>query len=138
MILGSDPVRLPVLILLVGIVGCGGPLGPTSGVVRFVDGRPVQSGSIEFRRFSDKSRYSSRITSDGTFQPTDKDGIIGLPPGRYEVVVVQIVLTEDLAKERHTHGGTVPRRYADYYTSGLSVKVEKGQEKPIHVVLEHE
>jgi hypothetical protein len=30
----------------------------------------------------------------------------------HEVVVVQIVLTEDLAKNAYTHGHTVPRRYA--------------------------
>jgi hypothetical protein len=96
----------------------------------------VQSGSIEFRRLSDKERYNSRIAGDGSFQPADKKGKIGLPPGKYEVVIVQIVMTEDLAKEAHTHGGTVPRHYADYYTSGLEVEVAEGEADPIEVLIE--
>ncbi|MGB1817707.1 MAG: carboxypeptidase regulatory-like domain-containing protein, partial [Rubripirellula sp.] len=95
--------------LLLLITGCGTSNGPTSGVVRFDDGTPVTSGSIEFRRLSDKARFASRIDPQGMFQPTSLDGEVGLPVGAYEVVVVQIVLTEDLALEAHTHGNTVPR-----------------------------
>jgi hypothetical protein len=123
-------------LVVLGIVGCGGPTGPTAGVVRFDDGTAVQSGSIEFRRLSDKERFSSRIAGDGSFTPADKKGKVGLPPGKYEVVIVQIVMTEDLAKDAHTHGGTVPRRYADYYTSGLEVEVAEGEADPIEVLIE--
>ncbi|MDM4019358.1 carboxypeptidase-like regulatory domain-containing protein [Roseiconus lacunae] len=114
--------------LLFGLVGCGQPVGPTSGRVTFSDGAPVRSGSIEFRSTVDRQRYASRIETDGSFHPTSQDGEVGLPPGTYDVVVVQIVLTEDLAKKAHTHGGTVPRRYADYYTSGLTVEVSEQTE----------
>ncbi|MCS7469475.1 carboxypeptidase regulatory-like domain-containing protein [Stieleria sp. ICT_E10.1] len=117
-------------------VGCDSFVGPTSGVVRFDDGTPVSSGSIEFRRLTDKERFASRITPEGAFQPANQDGEIGLPPGPYEVVVVQIVLTEDLAKEAHSHGNTVPRRYADYYTSGLKVDIDDGQTDPVEIVLQ--
>lgn len=120
------------------VIGCGGPNGPESGIVRFSDGSPVQSGAVEFRRKADKAQFSSRITSDGSFQPTSADGVVGLEPGKYEVVVVQMVLTEDLAKDAHAHGVTVPRRYADYYTSGLSVEVKEGQMQPIEITLELE
>jgi len=120
-------------LLLAIVVGCGGSTGPTSGVVKFADGSPVQTGSIELRRTSDGRRFSSRIATDGTFQPANQYGEIGLPPGKYEAVIVQIVLTEDLALEAHSHGGTVPRRYADYYTSGLRVQVSEGQVEPIVV-----
>ncbi|QDV69317.1 hypothetical protein Poly24_30320 [Rosistilla carotiformis] len=123
-------------ILLLTSIGCGPPIGPTSGIVRFDDGEPVRSGSIEFRRLSDKERFASRISSGGEFQPVNQAGEIGLPPGSYEVVVVQIVLTEDLAKSAHAHGNTVPRRYADYYTSGLSVEVAEAQTEPIELILE--
>ncbi len=124
--------------ILVALVGCSRPVGPASGVVKFNDGSPVKSGSIEFRRTSDRERFASRIALDGTFQPADQDGKIGLPPGTYDVVVVQIVLTEDLVKEAHTHGQTVPRRYADYYTSGLKVDVEENQADPIEILIEIE
>ena len=115
--------------------GCGGPVGPTTGVVHFEDGTPVKSGSVELRRLSDKERFSSRIAPDGTFRPADKDSNVGLPPGNYDAVVVQIVLTEDLAAEDHTHGRTVPRRYADYYTSDLKVQVNPDQVAPVMIVI---
>ncbi|TWT89468.1 hypothetical protein Pla52n_67560 [Stieleria varia] len=44
-------------------------------------------------------------------------------------------MTEDLAKEAHTHGNTVPRRYADYYTSGLEIEIPQDQTKPIEIVI---
>ena len=122
-------------VILVTFVGCGGPVKPISGVVMFSDGSPVTSGSIEFRRTTDKERFASRIAADGTFHPADQDGEIGLSPGIYDIVVVQVVLTEDLPIEEHTHGNTVPRRYADYYTSGLQVEVEEHETEPIDIVI---
>lgn len=127
-----------IAVQLVAVAGCGKFSGLTEGIVKFDDGSPVTSGSIEFRRVTDKKRFASRIAADGSFQPTSLDGTIGLPAGTYEVVVVQIVLTEDLAIEAHTHGHTVPRRYADYYTSDLSVEVFENQVEPIKIVIEPE
>ena len=122
-------------VLIPWFVGCSQSAGPTSGVVRFEDGTPVTSGSIEFRRRSDKVRFASRIDPQGMFQPVSPDGDIGLPAGAYDVVVVQIVLTEDLALEAHTHGNTVPRRYADYYTSDIKVDIARNQTKRIEIVV---
>ncbi|MDG2219779.1 MAG: carboxypeptidase-like regulatory domain-containing protein [Rubripirellula sp.] len=125
-------------VFCLSLVGCGQPVGPVSGVVRFSDGEPVKSGSIEFRRDSDQTRFASRIATDGSFQPADQDGRVGLPPGAYDIVVVQIVLTEDLALEMHSHGNTVPRRYADYYTSGLKAEIAEGQMEPIEIIVDIE
>ncbi len=124
--------------ILCTVTGCGGSTGPTQGSVRFEDGSPVTSGSVEFRSLRDEQRYSSRIAPDGSFQPANQDGEIGLPAGSYEMVVVQIVLTEDLAKEAHAHGNTVPRRYADYYTSGLKVEISPDQNGPVEIVIQQE
>ncbi|MEM9826087.1 MAG: carboxypeptidase-like regulatory domain-containing protein [Planctomycetota bacterium] len=117
------------------ISGCGTDGSVYQGVVRFANGEPVQSGSIEFRSLESRQRYSSKISRDGQFTLTDADGWPGLPPDTYEVVIVQIVLTEDLAAEDHQHGQTVPRRFADYYTSGLKVTKTEGQTEPLEIVL---
>ena len=129
------PAPVFLFVLCLSFLGCGGSVGPVSGIVRFSDGEPVRSGSIEFKRKSDQVRFASRISDDGSFQPTDQDGGVGLPPGDYDIVVVQIVLTEDLASELHSHGSTVPRRYADYYTSGLKTKISEGQLDPIEIIV---
>ena len=104
--------------------------------MRFTDGSPVRSGSVELRHRESKETYSSRIATDGGFLPADDRENIGVPPGEYDVVVVQVVLTEDLKLSEHDHGGTVPRRYADYYTSGLRVRVGEGSTDPIEVEVE--
>lgn len=129
------PVPIFLCAFCLSFLGCGRAVGPVSGIVRFSDGEPVRSGSIEFKRKSDQVRFASRISDDGSFQPTDQDGSVGIPPGDYDIVVVQIVLTEDLAFELHSHGSTVPRRYADYYTSGLETKISAGQLDPIEIIV---
>ena len=132
---GSPKLLLVGPLLLLTVAGCSKFDGPTSGVVRFEDGTPVTSGSIEFRRLSDQMRFASRISPQGMFQPTSQEEVVGLPAGAYEVVVVQIVLTEVLALEAHSHGNTVPRRYADYYTSGLKIEIAPDQVEQIEIVL---
>ena len=118
------------------INGCGGSNDTSKGVVQFTDGEPVQSGSIEFRSLAGGLRYASRIAPNGAFTLADQKGVPRCPPGDYEVVVVQIVLTEDLAAADHTHGRTVPRRYADYYTSRL--RTTKKESEPLLIELEAE
>lgn len=124
-----------IFLLAITAVGCGGPVGNSSGIVRFDDGQAVESGSIEFRSLGDKSLYASRIGQGGTFTLVDAEGQPRCPAGEYEVVVVQIVLTEDLAAEDHSHGTTVPRKYADYYTSGLRVTRAEADMTPIEITL---
>ena len=125
------------LLLLLLAAGCSAPTGVSEGVVRFVGGEPVRSGSVEFRSTADGSRYAGRIGLEGQFSLSDGEGNPGIPPGEYEVVVVQMVLTEDLPLGGHTHGKTVPRRYADYRTSGIRVTSTEGGE-PLHIVIEAE
>ena len=118
------------------LAGCASPERASRGVVRFADGDPVRSGTIELRSTDDGDRYTGPIDRDGRFELTDASGGRGCPPGRYEVVVVQVVLADKLALKDHTHGSTVPRRYADYYTSGLRVDVADSVDDEIKVVLE--
>ena len=123
------------IILLMTLMGCQHSVGPTAGIVRFHDGSSLTSGSIEFRNVATGTCFASRVTNQGIFHPANINGKIGLPVGTYEVVIVQIVLTEDLAKKEHSHGHTVPRRYADYNTSGLQVTVMENQTKPIEIAI---
>jgi hypothetical protein len=120
------------------VVGCSNKELAAGGLVQFSNGQSVQSGSVEFRSLANGERYASRIGEIGQFELMDSKGRVGIPPGEYEVVVVQIVLTEDLALDKHTHGGTVPRRYADYYTSGLTKKVGTSPDETIRLVIEPE
>lgn len=123
------------LALTVATLGCSPSGPPPVGIVQFDNAEPVQSGSVEFRSLVNGERYAGRIASNGSFELQDAKGIPSLPPGDYEVVVVQIVSTEDLALDDHQHGRTVPRRYADYYTSDLRVSNQPDRTQPIVVQL---
>ncbi len=135
----GQPGQLAIIsVVLCLFAGCDSPRLATVGRVSFVDGSPVQAGRIEFRSLDDGQRYVSPIDPDGIFFPFDSNDRKGLPVGEYEVVVVQMVITEDLAAEAHDHGNTVPRRYADYYTSDLKTKIDADHQGEIRVVLELE
>ena len=132
----SKPILfLVVIIFAMTSMGCQQSVGPKVGIVRFQDGSCLTSGSIEFRNIANGMCFASRVNNRGVFHPTNINQKIGLPVGTYEVVIVQIVLTEDLAKKDHSHGHTVPRRYADYSTSGLQVTVIDNQTKPIEIAI---
>ena len=106
------------------IIGCGGPtLLPAAGTVQFDDGSPVQTGVVEFRSTDGEYRGASKISNEGAFALETLDGQSGVPAGQYDVIVVQLVITEDLSLADHNHGKPVPRKYADYFTSGLKVDV---------------
>ena len=121
--------------LFLAVTGCTKYSGVATGHVRFDDGSPLTSGAIEFRNVLDGSCFTSRITSEGFFQPANLIGTIGLPAGTYYVVIFQIVLTEDLAKKDHSHGHTVPRRYADYHSSDIVVTVLDHQTNAIEIIV---
>lgn len=123
-------------ITAIGLSGCSAEPMASQGRVMFSDGEPVQSGSVEFRSLSSGDRYASRIGEGGRFELADDDGRVGIPAGEYEVVVVQIVLTEDLAAKDHAHGTSVPRRYADYYTSGLRAVIQQPPQDEIVITIE--
>lgn len=128
-------VRFAMLWLVVTLTGCSSQ-HPATGIIEYTDGDPVQSGSIEFRSLETGARYAGRIASNGTFALRDQDGNESLPPGEYEMVVVQIVMTEDVAAADHDHGQTVPRRYADYYTSDLRYSNQADRTDSIRVELD--
>lgn len=117
------------------VAGCSPDGPPPNGVVKFDDGQAVQSGAVEFRSTKTGKTFSGRISHDGTFTLADKRGTATLPLGDYEVVVVQVVVIEDLAADLHEHGRTVPRHYADYYTSGLRIKNAADRRDPLVVTL---
>lgn len=126
-----------VLLLAAALCGCGGPTKlPAQGYVSFSDGEPVKNGRIEFRSIEGNYRGMGTIDSAGFFRLLDDNGVEGIPAGDYEVIVVQIIMTDHLSLEAHNHGRPVPRRYADYYSSGLTQQVSAENASNLKVVIE--
>ena len=67
------------------------PVFPVDGQL-FIDGQPGIGASIEFHplsRLSSENYFLCSVREDGHFVPTQKDGAIGLPAGRYRLVIRQ-------------------------------------------------
>ena len=139
------PRQLPATLLSIGLVlalcistiGCGGPtIYPVAGNVVFSDGEVVQNGKIEFRSTEGPWRAMGDLDTKGRFRLRTMEGDDGLPAGTYDVVVLQIIMTEDLSISQHNHGRPVPARYADYFTSGLRTTVSADNSEAITITIE--
>ena len=119
------------------VAGCGGPeLLTVSGRVVFTDGEPVKTGRIEYNAVEGPWRAVGKIDASGQFELATSDGTNALPAGQYQVVVVQVVIAEDLSAAQHDHGRPVPRKYADYRTSGLNATLTKENAESQSIALE--
>lgn len=118
-------------------VGCTGSSNvPAEGRVLFADQTPVRSGKVELRSADSPMRAVGVIDSEGKFVLQTDDGREGIPPGDYEAVVVQFIVTEDMSLGTHGHGGAVPRRYSDYYTSGLKLSIPDSGSRELQLIVE--
>jgi predicted small lipoprotein YifL len=132
--------RLGILLCLITITICGcGPSGPATfpvtGKVTFEDGTPVKIGLIEFRS-ADRTIARGKIEQDGAYSLTTFEPNDGALEGEHQVVIQQLIITEDLSFGAHDHGKRVPPTYADYSSSPLQavvkpVKKSKGESNTV-------
>lgn len=125
------------------VAGCGDSRPatyPVEGVLRFEDGRPVTFGTVEFRSPAERLTARGKIDERGHFHLTTFSEGDGAVAGEHQVIVTQNVSSAALqqgnahAEPSHAlHGphaahraALVPRKYADYSTSGLTANVAAG------------
>ncbi|MHC4877762.1 MAG: carboxypeptidase regulatory-like domain-containing protein [Planctomycetota bacterium] len=126
------------LLLLAGACGCSDsqvPTWPVSGKVVLEDGTPLETGTVEFA--SDDGIHTARgtVQSDGSFRLTtfrDGDGAVA---GAHDVVVIQLISTEDLPMHQHDHGPTIDPRFAHYDRSGLRFTVKPEDDNEFRIVV---
>jgi hypothetical protein len=129
--------RTVLLTFVLVFVGCSNSGNvPAAGRVLFVDKSPVRTGKVELRSANSSMRAVGVIDAEGAFVLKTDDGNEGIPPGEYEAVVVQFIVAEDMSKSMHGHGGAVPRRYSDYYTSGLKLAVPATGSRELQLIVE--
>lgn len=129
------------LILLAG-AGCGGPRTyPVEGQVVWLDGTPAKElagGMVQFDLITENEneRVSPRgsIAEDGryrlgTFKTND-----GAPAGKYRVLVMPVIWTEGMLRDRPAPPPILDARFQIFDTSRLEVVVEeKKNDLPIKV-----
>ena len=109
---------------------------PTKGKVVFKTGSPVHVGTVELKSCEHGVQARGSIDKNGNFTLTtyvDGDGAIA---GVHDCVVVQFVMTEELADFKPSAVGVVHPRFASYSTSGLSVEVKADQVNELKIEVE--
>ncbi len=118
----------PLLLLLAGLLsGCSDGFPeryPVTGSVRFRDGEPVRTGTIELCIPGSRWSASGKIERDGTFRlSTVKEGD-GAITGTHKILIRQLIVVYLPAEGGHDHGKLVSPRYGDYATTDLEVGIE--------------
>lgn len=125
-------------ILLLSNAGCGPshpPTYPVEGKVVFENGEACQLGTIEFRSLDQLVSARGKIEKDGSFKLSTWEPNDGAVEGKHQVIVQQLIITEDLSFAAHGHGPRVNPRYGDYATSGLEVVVQPVEKNEVTVTL---
>ena len=107
---------IPLLLLLVFLVGCGGNKRLT-GTITYTDGSPVTLGFVYFESTTSSFQARGEIMSDGTYEVGSVTAKDGVPPGEYAVFVLS---------ERRGDSGRLPLvapKYTSSATSGIVCKV---------------
>jgi hypothetical protein len=134
------------LSLLTCLIGCGCLLAsgcgdgfpqryPVSGTIRFADGSPVKTGTIELGGNGSRWTASGEIQRDGSFVLTTVKPGDGAVPGEYKIVIRQMVLAYLKAEGGHDHGKLVADRYRDYKTTDLKATVQAGENPPLEIIV---
>lgn len=113
------------------------PTYPVAGTITFADGRPVRSGTIEFRSADFGTTATGTIRDDGTFTLGTYGSDDGAAAGKQDVIVIQLIVGDGTARLQHRdHGRAVPTRYGDYDTSALTAQIEPIEQNRVSLTLE--
>lgn len=106
------------------IVGCSSSdLASVSGKVVRHDGAPVAGVQLTARS-AESGKWGSAVTDqDGRYFLSSASAERGLPPGAYELIII-----EDRGDVDEPAAKTIPRKYGDAATSGLSFSIKPGDE----------
>lgn len=116
------------IILLSGIVGCGGPYDASVAGLVTLDGNPIPTGSISFVPSQGGPLAYAIVNESGSYE-VQTGSVTGLPAGEYKIAV----MARKSSTTRSADGGPpppgeeiTPRWYASPETSGLIFNVEPG------------
>jgi hypothetical protein len=104
-------------------VGCSSPdVATVSGQVVRHDGTPVTGAQLTARS-SESGKWASGITDpEGRYSLSRAANERGVTPGSYDVIIVEDRGDVDSPRVR-----TIPKKYGDAATSGLTFSAQAGQ-----------
>lgn len=108
-----------------------------TGQVVFADGSPAHVGTVELKSRDHKIQARGAIDNDGVFHLTTYKKDDGAIAGKHDCVVVQMVMTEELANFQPSYEGVVDSRFGSFSTSGLSIEVSANDENFVTLKVEN-
>ncbi len=120
-------------ILVVGLLlGCNNQPAtyPVHGQVQFPSGAAVRMGTVEARSRELGINSRGSIEPDGSFYLTTYSNSDGAVQGIHDCVIVQMVVTEDIAQAGSAFGVVDPK-HGNYKTSGLTIEVQPDSENKV-------
>ena len=134
------------LVVMILTAGCGSrgdkwtegrpPVYPTSGQVLY-KGEPVDGATVTFQPVDAGGKPGSALTdSEGRFEVRTFDEGDGLTAGSQRVAIQKTQMVDKSGKvvELVTDDGmglteenVLPKKYADFKTSGIEVKIQEGE-----------
>lgn len=115
---------------------------PVTGFVQFSDGKPVRSGTVEFRSTQHRLNARGKIDSTGRFQLGTFGTDDGAVAGMHQAIVTQIVAPPDARRAPRGHQHTTPlsalvaAKHARYETSGLEAEISPHERNEVTLVVE--
>lgn len=115
------------VMLVCAVAGCGRGGARVSGTVT-LDGRPLDTGSVQFHPAAAGPVAYGTIDAQGRFTLTVGAATSPVPPGRYTATVVAVAATAPTNPNAETVPVPItPRKYGDVATSGLTFNLKPGE-----------
>jgi hypothetical protein len=118
---------LAVLLVLIGLPGCGARLYPVEGQLVWEDGQPateLEGSMVCFESAEHRTLSRAMVQPDGRFQlTTRKPGGDGVPPGPHRVYVVEKLPYVGKGETARPLPRRMDPRFGKLETSGLEVTV---------------
>ena len=127
------------LLCVAMLTGCSDqlPTYPVRGRVEFKGGGgPVHVGTVELKSLDHGVQARGEIQDDGSFTLTTYQPGDGAVAGRHACVVVQFVMTEELAGHMGSKVGVIDRRYNSYATSGLQIEIQPHKTNEVLILVD--
>jgi hypothetical protein len=124
--------RLAILsVLALASVGCGGGTGRVTGHVVRKDGKPLEGANLVARNAETGKSVYATTDAAGSFELSQQKPSEGVPPGSYEVTIVERRPDRDAMVKP-----TISAKYSDPAKSGVKFSVAAGETKVVDVTVD--
>jgi hypothetical protein len=136
---GRRTILAAAIVLIITSNGCGEKQPttyPVKGRVIFSDGKPVMLGTVELLSKAGTMNAQGSIQPDGTFILGTFASNDGAVEGTHKAIVMQMIVSDGLARHSMDHGDPIDPLYSSYSSSPLTAIVQPTASNEITLTVE--